>query len=137
MQQLYQLLTQSEGMYLGYLIPIAYFFSILLRLILVNVQQRGVKVADLFTAAAMLTIAVDFSRYLYLLFSQTGKILPFHLLFIKYALGLGCWLIVLWYGYRMHFSRRAAGNNFGARWRLLLLVCVGSSVLGILGGWLF
>ena len=134
LQQLYAALTTYEGMYVCYLIPIVYFLFIVLKSVLSRTrQQKSVGIREVAAVVAILLIAADFVNYLYLLFSGTGKLLPSTWLFAKYAVGCIFWLWVFWYSYEAYFSRRVAGKLFARRLTILVLLLVGTLVLGGIG----
>ncbi len=56
-------------------------------------------------AATMLLIFLDYVKYLYLLISGTGQVLPFSAFLTKYTLGFLLWAWMFWYSYQIHLKR--------------------------------
>ena len=138
LSQLYHVFTTYEGMYLCYMIPIVYFLGVVFTTLLTNRKLRKhAGMAGMLAAIAMIVITVDFVNYLYLFLTNTGKLLPPNLLYLKYLIGLGFWLWVLVYCYRAYFSRQAAGKLFRQRLLLFGLVIVMGMILAGLGIALF
>lgn len=133
-RQLYHLFTAHEGVYILYLVPIAYCTIIVFHVIVVKWQlpkQFGIK--DVFTLVTLLALAADFINYLYLFSTKTGQLLRMNALFVKYVLGCVLWLWVAWYSYEGYFTRRAAGERLRKRRVTLLWVCAATFALAFVG----
>lgn len=133
-QLLYKGFTSYEGVYLLYLIPNVYFIIIVIGVLASKrrLHQRiGAK--DVIAVLAIGFITLDFINYAYLFFTKTGVLLqPLHLL-IKYIAGFFMWLWIFWYSYQHYFARHIAGEQFSKRRTELILMCVGSLVLAVVG----
>ena len=133
-RQLYHLFTMHEGVYILYLVPIAYCTIIVSHVISAKwllPKQFGIK--DIFTVMIMLVLGADFVSYLYLFSTKTGQLLPMNALFVKYVLGGGGWLWVAWYSYKGYFTRCAAGQRLRKRRMMLMWVCLATLILGFAG----
>ena len=133
-QLLYKGFTSYEGVYLLYLVPIIYFIIIVVGVLASKrrLHQRiGAK--DVIAVLAIGFITLDFINYAYLFFTKTGVLLqPLHLL-IKYIAGFFMWLWIFWYSYQHYFARLVAGEQFSKRRTELILMCVGTLVLAVVG----
>ena len=133
-KQLYTVFTTYEGVYIFYLIPIVYFMIIVCNVIVSkrSLSQRfGAK--DITAAAIIVLILLDFIKYLYLLLTKTGELLPPTAFFVKYIIGFFLWIWIFWYSYEGYFTRRVAGEQFRKRRTTLAWICTGSFVLAIVG----
>lgn len=131
-RQLYHLFTVHEGMYILYLIPIAYCTILVFYVIAAKPRHVGFK--DVFTVIILFALIADFINYLYLFSTKTGLLLPSNALFVKYVFGFFLWLWVAWYSYENYFTRRAAGERFRKRRTTLVWVCAATLILGVIGG---
>lgn len=133
-QLLYKGFTSYEGVYLLYLVPIIYFISIVVGVLASKrrLHQRiGAK--DVIAVLAIGFITLDFINYAYLFFTKTGVLLqPLHLL-IKYIVGFFMWLWIFWYSYQHYFARLVAREQFSKRRTGLILMCLGSLALAVVG----
>ncbi len=110
---IYHALTRHVAVYLFYLVPIAYFASIVLRLLYYKIKYRqNISHGDILAVLTVLVIALDYINYLYLLISQTGQVLPMRELIIKYSIGFLLWSWMLWYSYKVHLKRHLTKENF-------------------------
>lgn len=134
MEHIYGALTKYIGMYVCYLLPIAYFSSLISTSVLSSIrQQKSIGGRGAVTVIAMGVIVLDFVRFLYLLLTGTGKLLPPAMLFVKYGIGAFAWLLVVWYAYDTHFAPHAAGEHFQRRLATLAVFVVCSLILGGIG----
>ncbi len=134
LQQLYNAFTTYEGMYVFYLIPVVYSLVVVGNSVFSRLkQQRPIGFREILAVLAILVICADFVNYLYLFFSGTGKLLQASALFVKYGVGFLVWLWVVWYSYHTYFSRQVAGQFFKRRVTILVVLFVGSLVLGGIG----
>lgn len=133
-KELYMALTAREGVYICYLVPILYVGRVISTIAVSRFKTYGrFRWQDGAAVGAILLIALDFIRYLFLLLTHTGRILPFSLFLVKYAVGLGLWGWCLWYCYVGYFSRRAAREQFSRRWMHLVFVGVEILILILIG----
>jgi hypothetical protein len=130
----YTVFTTYQGMYLCYLVPVAYLLSIIFMMISSKMKRReALQGQDVVAAGAVLLIVLDFARYLYLFLTHTGRLLPLPYLFLKYIVGGLVWLWILWYCYQGYFARRVAGASFTKRWKILLAICAAGLVFAFIG----
>lgn len=109
---IYRALTKYVAVYLFHLVPIAYFASIVFRLMYYKFKyHQKISYGDKLAALTVLVIVLDYVNYLYLLISQTGKILPRRELIIKYTIGFLLWSWMLWYSYKAHLQRHLTKEN--------------------------
>ncbi len=102
----YRALTKNVSVYLFYVVPIAYFTSIIIRLIYYKLKyDKRLAFRDVMAAATMLVIVVDYVNFLYLFITETGKVLPPSAIYIKYTFGFLLWAWMFWYSYRVHLKR--------------------------------
>lgn len=133
-QQLYHLFTVHEGVYILYLVPIAYCTIIVFHVIATKrLLPKQVGIKDVFTVIILLALIADFINYLYLFSTKTGRLLPVNALFVKYVVGFFLWLWVAWYSYGGYFTRRAAGERLKKRRVTLMWVCVATLALACVG----
>ena len=133
-QTLYSALTARAGMYVCYLVPIAYLAGIMVHIIQEKqVQHKRLGAGDVVTILALLLVSLDFVYYGYLFFTHTGRLLPPNHLLVKYVGGGILWVWILGYCYQMYFARQAAGNKLKSRYMQLVWVVIGSLVLGGVG----
>ncbi|PID59064.1 hypothetical protein CSB45_01260 [candidate division KSB3 bacterium] len=103
---IYKALTDHVGIYLGYIIPIVYVLSIVMKTVVSQMKTlKKVRIKDFAAVAAIAVIILDFMRFVYLFSTGTGRLLPPGILFVKYAVGGVVWLWLLWYSYEIPFSR--------------------------------
>lgn len=133
-QTLYSALTARAGMYICYLVPIAYLIGIVAHVLRgKQVQHQRLNPGDLLTILALLLVSVDFGYYGYLFFTHTGRLLQPNHLFLKYIGGGALWVWIMGYCYQMYFARQAAGEKLKSRYMQVVWVAVGSLVLGGVG----
>lgn len=109
---LYRALTQNVAVYLFYVVPIAYFASIIIRLVYYKLKyHHKLLLRDVMAAATMLVIVLDYTNFLYLFVTGTGERLPIGALFIKYTLGFLLWMWMFWYSYKVHLKRSLTRKN--------------------------
>lgn len=131
MRHLYEILTKYEAVYLFYLVPIAYFMSIVTRLIYYKLKYRQkLSYGDVMAAATMFIIGVDYMNYLCLLISGTGKVLPLAAFLIKYTFGFLLWTWMFWYSYKVHIQRNLAEHHI--KKGHVVLICVVSMLFILL-----
>jgi hypothetical protein len=133
-QLLYKALIAYEGVYLFYLAPIIYFL-----IIVFNVFSskrpflQHMSSQDVITALAIGFITLDFMKYAYLFFTETTGPLSSQHLLIKYTIGSLIWIWIFWYSYKNYLAYHIAGKQFNKRWTGLVLMCVGSFALAVVG----
>ena len=133
-QLLYKALIAYEGVYLFYLAPIIYFL-----IIMFNVFSskrpfiQRIRSQDVITAFAIGFITLDFMKYAYLFFTETRELLSSQHLLIKYTVGFLIWIWIFWYSYKNYLAYHIAGKQFSKRWTGLVLMCVGSFALAVIG----
>lgn len=128
MRNLYEVLTKHEAVYLFYLVPIAYFMSIVTRLMYYKFKyQQKFSYGDAMAAATMLIIGLDYMNYLYLLITGTGKVLPLTVFLIKYTFGFLLWAWMFWYSYKVHLKKNFADHRI-KKGRVVIL-CIASMIL--------
>ena len=129
LSKIYDVLTRYEAVYLFYLVPIAYFVSIVFRLVYYKLKYyEKLYPRDLMAVATMLLIGLDYINYLYLLISGTGKILPFPAFLIKYTFGFLLWTWMFWYSYQVYLKRNLMREAFLKKGRVVL-VCIVSMLV--------
>ena len=102
----YTVLTKSASVYLFQLVPIAYFMTIVTRLMYYKLKYRmKVYFRDIISLATTLLILLDYINYLRLLITGTGQILPFNAFIIKYAIGFLLWMWMFWYSYHIYVKK--------------------------------
>jgi hypothetical protein len=135
LEKLYEVLTKYEAVYLFYLVPIAYFMSIVIRLIYYKLRyHQQIYFRDIIAVATMILIFLDYVNYLRLLITGTGRILPFTAFVIKYALGFLLWAWMFWYSYKVHLKRNWTVKNLKKRWAVIAFIgtmCIILVVIGI------
>lgn len=133
-QLLYKAFIAYEGVYLFYLLPIIYFILIVFRVLsskrLLRQRMSG---QDVITVFAIGLITLDFMNYGYQFFTKTGEFLQSQYLLIKYAIGFLIWIWIFWYSYKNYLAYHIAGKQFSKRWTGLVLMCVGSFTLAVVG----
>ena len=128
MRNLYDILTKYEAVYLFYLVPIAYFMSIVTRLIYYKLKyHQKFTYGDMMAAATMFIIGLDYINYLYLLITGTGKVLPLMAFLIKYTFGFLLWTWMFWYSYKVHLKKNFAGRSI--KKGQVIIVCIASMIL--------
>lgn len=128
MWNLYDVLTKYEAVYLFYLVPIAYFMSIITRLIYYKLKyHQKLSYGDIMAAATMLIIGLDYMNYLFLLITGTGKVLPFMAFLVKYTFGFLLWTWMFWYSYKVHLRKNFAGHHL--KKGQVIMICIASMVL--------
>ena len=133
-QLLYKGFTSYEGVYLLYLVPIIYFIIIVVGVLASKRRpHQHIGAKDVIAVLAIGFITLDFINYAYLFSTKTGVLLqPLHLL-IKYIAGFFMWLWIFWYSYQNYFARLVAGEQFSKRRTGLILMCLGTLVLAVVG----
>ena len=108
----YKVLTKSASVYLFQLVPIAYFMTIVTRLMYYKLKYRmKVYFRDIIAMATTLLILLDYINYLRLLITGTGQILPFMAFIIKYAIGFLLWMWMFWYSYHIYVKKPLKDNK--------------------------
>ncbi len=131
MRHLYEILTKYEAVYLFYLVPIAYFISIVARLLYYKLKYRQkLSYGDVMATATMLIIGLDYVNYLYLLVSGTGKVLPLTAFLIKYTFGFLLWAWMFWYSYKVHIQKHLAEHRI--KRGHVILICIVSMLVILL-----
>lgn len=133
-QLLYKALIAYEGVYLFYLAPIIYFLIIVFNVFSSKrpfLQRMSSQ--DVITALAIGFITLDFMNYTYQFLQKTGALLQSQHLLIKYTIGLLIWIWIFWYSYKNYLAYHIAGKQFSKRWTGLVLMCVSSLVLAVVG----
>ncbi len=121
--RLYYILIQSETVYLFYLVPIAYFMTIVVRLVYYKLRYRQrIYLRDVIAAATMILIFLDYVNYLYLRYVSVGRPLPPMALLIKYTIGFLLWTWMFWYSYRVHLKGNLTAENLKKRWVILVFI---------------
>jgi hypothetical protein len=120
---IYSVLTTSQAVYLFWLVPIAYFLSIIVRLFYYKLKYRlPLYFRDFIAVATIILIFSDYLNYLRLLVSGTGKVLPIAALLIKYSIGFLLWAWMFWYSYQIHIKNSLKGQNFYVKkWHAVLV----------------
>lgn len=127
---IYKVLTKSESVYLFQLVPIAYFMTIITRLLYYKLKYRvQIYFRDVISLATTLLIVFDYVNYLRLLISKTGRILPQTAFFTKYAIGFLLWTWMFWYSYQVYVKNGLKGNGGRLKKHHAILVFVGSMVV--------
>jgi hypothetical protein len=133
-QSLYALFTNRAGMYLCYIVPIIYGATLVVNgMLSKRASQSRIRLGEFVTLAALLLLALDFGRFLYLFFSGHGKTLPPTDLLLKYVGGGILWVWVVVFIYQHRFTAQAAGEHRGARYLELLGVVLGMGIVGGIG----
>ena len=102
---IYDALTRNATVYLFQLVPIAYFMTIVTRLVYYKLKYRiQIYFRDVISVATILLILLDYINYLRLLATGTGRILPFTALIVKYTIGFLLWMWMFWYSYQVHLK---------------------------------
>ena len=128
--KIYQVLTKSESVYLFQLVPIAYFMTIITRLLYYKLKYRvQIYFRDVISLATTLLIVLDYVNYLRLLITGTGKILPQTAFFTKYAIGLLLWTWMFWYSYQIYAKNSLKGNGGRLKKHHAILVFLGSMLV--------
>jgi hypothetical protein len=127
---IYTVLTKSEAVYLFQLVPIAYFMTIIARLLYYKLKYRvQIYFRDIISLATTLLIVLDYVNYLRLLISGTGRVLPPMAFFTKYALGLLLWTWMFWYTYQIYIKNSLKGNGGRLKKRHAIVVFLGSMMM--------
>lgn len=129
---IYQVLTKSAAVYLFQLVPIAYFMTIISRLLFYKIKYRvPIYFRDIISLATTLVIVVDYVNYLRLLITGTGKMLPAAVLFTKYTIGFLLWTWMFWYSYQVHVrnAKHQNGKESAVTARQAVLLFVGSMIV--------
>lgn len=132
---LYNALTKNVSVYLFYVVPIAYFASIIIRLVYYKLKyQKRLVFRDVMAAATMLIIVLDYVNFLYLFITGTGVRLPLIALFIKYTFGFLLWAWMFWYSYKVHLKRSLTKENLKKHrliiaWIISMLIILGVIVI--------
>lgn len=130
---IYTVLVKNEAVYLFYLVPIAYFMTIVGRLIYYKLKYHlPIYFRDIIAGATMFLIFVDYINYLRLLVSGTGKVLPFPALFVKYTIGFLLWMWMFWYSYQVHLKNSLKGKHFHLKRRHAVVLFVVAMVIILL-----
>jgi len=121
--RLYEIITKSETVYLFYLVPIAYFMSIVVRLVYYKLKyHQRIYSRDVIAAATMILIFLDYVNYLYLRYVSEGRPLPPVVLLIKYTIGFLLWVWMFWYSYNVHLKRSLTADKFKKKWVVLAFI---------------
>ena len=127
----YDILTKYEAVYLFYLVPIAYFVSIVFRLIYYKLKyHKKLMLRDVMAVATMVLIGLDYINYLYLLITQTGRLLPFSAFVIKYTIGFLLWAWMFWYSYKVYLKRSLTKENL--KKGRVVIACIASMLFILL-----
>ena len=103
---IYKVLTKNETVYLFQLVPIAYFMTIVTRLVYYKLKYRiQIYFRDVISVATILLILLDYINYLRLLATGTGRILPFTAFIVKYTIGFLLWMWMFWYSYHIYVKK--------------------------------
>ncbi len=130
LSKMYDVLTKYEAVYLFYLVPIAYFVSIVFRLIYYKLKyHKKLYPRDIMAVATMLLIGLDYINYLYLLISGTGEVLPFPRFLIKYTFGFLLWLWMFWYSYQVYLKRNLTKEVLLKKGRVVLACLISMLVI--------
>lgn len=130
LRELYRVFTKNEAVYLFHLVPIAYFMSIVIRLVFYKLKYRApLYFRDLIAVATMLLIFLDYVNYLRLLITGTGRFLPFPALLIKYTIGFLLWMWMFWYSYQVHLKNSFKGKPLSLKKRHAVLLFIGAMVV--------
>ena len=133
LHNIYAVLTRSEAVYLFYLVPIAYFMTIVARLIYYKLKYHiQIYFRDIIAVATMLLIFLDYLNYLYLLISRTGRVLPFTAFLIKYTIGFLLWVWMFWYSYKIYVKNNLRDKSAHLKKKEAVIVCVGSMFIILL-----
>jgi hypothetical protein len=133
-KKLYDILTKYEAVYLFYLVPIAYFMSIVVRLVYYKLKyHQKIYFRDIIAMTTMILIFLDYVNYLRLLITGTGKVLPLLAFIIKYALGFLLWAWMFWYSYKVHLKRNLTVKNLKKRWAVIAFVGTMFLILLVIG----
>lgn len=109
---IYKVLTKNETVYLFQLVPIAYFMTIVARLVYYKLKYRiQIYFRDVISVATILLILLDYINYLRLLATGTGRILPFTAFIVKYTIGFLLWMWMFWYSYQIHVKNSLKGRH--------------------------
>ena len=128
----YEVLTKYEAVYLFYLVPIAYFLSIVVRLVYYKLKyHKKLFPRDIMAVATMLLIGLDYVNYLYLLITGTGRVLPFVAFVIKYTFGFLLWAWMFWYSYQVYIKRSSLTKEVLKKGRVVG-ICIASMFLILL-----
>ena len=124
---IYQVLTKSESVYLFQLVPIAYFMTIITRLLYYKLKYHvQVYFRDVISLATTVLILVDYVNYLRLLISGTGKVLPAMAFFTKYTIGFLLWTWMFWYSYQIYIKKNLKGKGTPLKKHHAILMFIGS-----------
>ncbi len=127
---IYRVLTKSESVYLFQLVPIAYFMTVITRLLYYKLKYRiQIYFRDIISLATTLLILLDYVNYLRLLISGTGRVLPAMAFFTKYTIGLLLWTWMFWYSYQIHIKNSLKGKGGRLKKHHAIIVFVGSMVV--------
>lgn len=130
LREIYNILTKSESVYLFQLVPIAYFMTIVTRLIYYKLKYRiQIYFRDVISLATILLILLDYVNYLRLLITGTGKVLPFMAFLIKYTIGFLLWMWMFWYSYQIHVKNALKGKGAHLKKRHAIIVFIGSMLV--------
>jgi hypothetical protein len=130
LREIYRVLTKNEAVYLFHLVPIAYFVSIVVRLVFYKLKYREqIYFRDIISVATTLLIFIDYLNYLRLLITGTGKLIPFPALLIKYTIGFLLWVWMFWYSYQVHLKKSLQGKHLQLKKRHVVIFFIGAMVV--------